>query len=123
MRKIDETGAILPTRGVVSHFIEVEPDNKIQDALGALARAIGALLRTEGLVFPCHVTSLASNGTGHITRFAEAGEAITLARHEESEGVRLPIHAIFLDGAGYTTHLIVGPKLEPVGELKSLGTV
>jgi hypothetical protein len=95
----------------VAHIIEVDAQtDTVENIQDAMTEAIGGLLETDGLEFPCHLATVASNGWGSIIRYTSEGEVITLAEHEEAGGQMLPIHGVLLDTNGYTARLIVRAK-------------
>jgi hypothetical protein len=98
----------------VTHLIEVDSQtDALENVQDAMIEAIGDLLETEGLEFPCHLATIGSNGWGSIVRYTHDGGVITLAEHDENggfRGFRLPIHCLLMDSNGWTARLIVRTK-------------
>jgi hypothetical protein len=80
-----------------------------------MSRATAALLANEEMEFPVHMTTLACNGSGQLVRYTkrtdgDGADATVLAKHDESHGRRLPIHALLMDSTGYTARVILTGK-------------
>ena len=95
----------------IARIIELDPDvDSVADFEAATSRAIAGLLDINGLVFPCHLSTLARNGWASIIRYTEDGECVTLTEHQEGQILHLPIHCLFMDSKGFTARVIVRQK-------------